>query len=139
MQRKNGEGLHQECSSKGKKEGTGGHTCGQVYGCYFPWQRCDWMFLVWRDHKWRIVFAVCQEQVSPYFFSKGNNQNGQLFLQDGDPSHNFKMSEKSMDEIPCRLFKITPRSPDLNHIWNKEEDQKRDLWTFLYSCYQHTS
>ena len=42
-------------------------TYGQVYRCHFPWQRCDWIFLVWWEHKWSIVFAVCQGKVSPYF------------------------------------------------------------------------
>ena len=47
----------------------------------------------------------------PHNFSKGNNQKGKLFLQYGDPSHNCKMSQESMDKTSCRLFKITPQSP----------------------------
>ena len=44
---------------------------GQVHGCHFLWQRCDWMFSIWREYKWRIVFAVCQGQVFPFFSARG--------------------------------------------------------------------
>ena len=115
----------------------------QVYDCHFPEQRCDSIFSVWWEHKWRIVFTVRQGQF-PHFFSKGNNQKGKLFLQDGDSSQNCKMSQEAMDEIPYRLFMIPPRSLDLNSIENisscwhvskercyHKEEQKRDLWTVL--------
>ena len=49
----------------------------------------------------------------PYIFSKGNNQKGKLFRQDGDRSWNFKMSQQAMDKIRYRLFMIPPRSSDL--------------------------
>ena len=42
-------------------------THGQVCGCHFPWQRCHWVFSVWRECKLRIVFAVCKGQVFPFF------------------------------------------------------------------------
>ena len=51
-------------------------------------------------------------------FKSGNNTKGRLFLQDGDPSQNSRMAQDAMDAIPCRLFKIPARSPDLNPIEN---------------------
>ena len=54
----------------------------------------------------------------PEMFNEGNNVKGSLFLQDGDPSQNSKLAMNAMDAIPCRLFKIPARSPDLNPIEN---------------------
>ena len=51
-------------------------------------------------------------------FLKGNNKKGKLFLQDGDPSQNCKISTEPMEKVGCRLFKIPARSPDLNPIEN---------------------
>ena len=48
----------------------------------------------------------------PIFFRKGNNQKGKLFLQDEDPSRNFKMSREAMNKISYRLFMIPPKSSD---------------------------
>ena len=64
---------------------------------------------------------MCAEFITKHFpgmFEKGNNDKGKLFLQDGDPSQNCILSKDAMDAIPCRLFKIPPRSPDLNPIEN---------------------
>ena len=47
-----------------------------------------------------------------YFFRKGNNQKGKLFLQDEDPSWNCKMSQEAINKIPYRLFMIPPKSSD---------------------------
>ena len=54
----------------------------------------------------------------PTMFVRGNNKKGKLFLQDGDPSQNCRLSQDAMDTIPCRLFKIPIRSPALNPIEN---------------------
>ena len=54
----------------------------------------------------------------PEMFKSGNNTKGRLILQDGDPSQNSRMAQDAMDAIPCRLFKIPDRSPDLNPIEN---------------------
>ena len=54
----------------------------------------------------------------PSMFANSSNARGKLFLQDGDPSQNSKVSKEAMDSIGCRLFHIPPRSPDLNPIEN---------------------
>ena len=126
MQRKNGEGFIRNAVPRVRKKGLEDIRVAKFMAAISHGRgviECFWYEGIINGE----LFLQFVKNRFPHIFSKGNNQNGQLFLQDGDPSHNFKMSEKSMDEIPCRLFKITPRSPDLNHIWNKEEDQKRDL------------
>ena len=116
MWRLKGHGLKREYIAKGKKEGTGGrnarfmvaiaHGKGVIY-CH--------------QYHGRIngeKFATFILDHFPAMFSLGNNPNGKLFLQDGDPSQNSRAAKDAMDEIPCRLFKIPPRSPDLNPIEN---------------------
>ena len=140
--RKNAEGLHQECWTKDKKEGTGG---------------CMTNFLVAISHERGVIecfwyegiingelFLQCVRDRFPHIFSKANNQKGKLFLQDGDPSQDFKMSQEAMDKIPYRLLMISPlpwSKPHWEHIsscWrvskercHHEEGQNRDLWTVL--------
>ena len=46
-------------------------------------------------------------------FLKGKNKTGKLFLQDGDPLQNFKISREAMAKVGCCLFKILAHSPDL--------------------------
>lgn len=52
----------------------------------------------------------------PGMFANSSNPKGKLFLQDWDPSQNSKAAIDAMDSINCRVFKIQPRSPDLNPI-----------------------
>lgn len=134
MWRKRGEGLKKECSAKGKKEGTGGkmakfmvaiaHGKG-VIACY------QYMGSINGEK-----FAEFIEKRFPGMFERGNNVKGKLFLQDGDPSQNCKLAQEAMDKVPCRLFKIPPRSPDLNPIENvfhlvgqtlRKDAQKKDI------------
>ena len=116
MWRRRGEGLSQQCSAKGKKEGVGGKQA---------------KFMVAIAHGKGVIqahqyygyingelFASIIKSRFPAIFAKGNNTKGKLFLQDGDPSQNCKLSRDAMDAVPCRLFKIPARSPDLNPIEN---------------------
>ena len=41
-----------------------------------------------------------------------------MFLQDGDPSQNSKLSKQALKSIGTTKFDIAPRSPDLNPIEN---------------------
>lgn len=116
MWRKRGEGLKRKYTAKGKKEGTGGRvarfmvaiTHGKgVIKCYH-----------YNDHINAEKFADFVREHFPEMFKAGNNSMGKLFLQDGDPSQNSRMALDAMDAIPCRLFKIPARSPDLNPIEN---------------------
>ena len=116
MWRKRGEGLTRECLAKGKKEGTGcrmakfmvaiAHGKGVI--------KCH-------HYVGNVNGEMCAEFIReqfPEMFEKGNNLKGKLFLQDGDPSQNSRLANDAMEEVPCRLFKIPPRSPDLNPIEN---------------------
>ena len=106
--------MHQKCSTKGKKEGI---------------VECMARFMVVISHGRGVIqcfpyegningelFSQFVRDRFSNFFTKGNNQNGKLFLQDEDPSLNCKMSQETMNKIPYRLFMIPPRSPDLNPI-----------------------
>lgn len=114
--RQRGEGLSRECTAKGRKEGTGGkmakfmvaiaHGRG-VIECY-----------QYEGNVNGEMFSTFIKERFPSIFDKGNNKKGKLFLQDGDPSQNCRMSLDAMNKIPCRLFHIPPRSPDLNPIEN---------------------
>ena len=114
--RKKCQGLKPACCTKGKKEGSGGrvakfmtavaHSKG-IVKCY--------------QYEGRIngeKFVKFIEEQFPDMFLKGNNKKGKLFLQDGDPSQNCKISREAMGKVGCRLFKIPARSPDLNPIEN---------------------
>lgn len=114
--RKRGEGLKRECCAKGKKEGTGGRMA---------------KFMVAIAHGRGVIkchqyegnvsgemFSNFIEKHFPEMFLNGNNCNGKIFLQDGDPSQNSKLSLQAIDNVGCRLFNIPPRSPDLNPIEN---------------------
>ena len=113
--KKRGESLHRECTSKGKKEGVGGkmakfmvaiaHNKG-VIKCYHY------------DSINGEVFASFIKEHFPAMFQNSSNPKGKLFLQDGDPSQNSKLAMDAMDAVGCRLFKIPPRSADLNPIEN---------------------
>ena len=116
MWRKRGEGLKQECSAKGKKEGTAGRMAkffvaiayGKgVIGCH-----------QYEGHVNGEMFSEFVREHFPELFQRGNNNRGKLFIQDGDPSQNSRLSQDAFDSIPCRIFKIPPRSPDLNPIEN---------------------
>ena len=45
----------------------------QVYGCYFPWHRYDWMFLVWRNINEQLFLQFVRDKFL-HIFSKRNNQ-----------------------------------------------------------------
>ena len=116
MWRKKGEGLKREYTAKGKKEGTEGRVA---------------RFMVAIAHNKGVIkcfhydgninadtFSDFVKNHFPEMFETGNNSTGRLFLQDNDPSQNSRMAQDAMDAIPCRLFKIPARSPDLNPIEN---------------------
>ena len=73
----------------------------------------------------------------PIFSAKGNNQKGNLFLQDEALSQKCKMSQEAMDKIACRLFRIPPRSPEGERC-HQEEDQKRETYEHFCICVTNT-
>lgn len=114
--RKRGEGLTIHCTAKGKKEGTGGRVAKFMVAIAFGKGviKCQ-------QYEGNIngeLFAEFVQQEFPEMFENSSNPKGKLFLQDGDPSQNSKVSQGAMDSVGCKLFKIPPRSPDLNPIEN---------------------
>lgn len=114
--RKPSEGLSVFCTAKGKKEGVGGkvarftvaigHGVGVVH-CEQHFKRMNGQ-----------LFADFIKQKFPEMFTKSANPRGRLFLQDGDPSQNSAKARQAMDDLNYRVFKIPPRSPDINPIEN---------------------
>ena len=86
MWRKKREGLHQECSTKDKKEGTVGRMAkfmvvishGRVMNEFFQYE----------GNIKRVLFSQFVRDRFPHFFGKGNNLKGKMFLKDKDPSQN---------------------------------------------------
>ena len=116
MWRKRGEGLKREYTAKGMKEGTGGRVA---------------RFMVAIAHGKGVIkchhyngninaetLAGFVKEHFPEKLKSGNSTKGRLFLQDRDPSQNSRIAQDAIDAIPCRLFKIPSRSPDLNPIGN---------------------
>ena len=114
--KKKGERLKRQCLSKGKKEGVGGRMI---------------KFMVAIAHNKGVIKChqftgpinseTCKSFIDDHFsdmFANSAKPKGKLFLQDGDPSQNSKIACDAMDSVGCKLFKIPPRSPDLNPIEN---------------------
>ena len=64
-----------------------------------------------------IYWKFVDKNFEQAFNLSGNNDN-RLFLQDGDPSQNSARAWKIYDNLSATVFKIPPRSPDLNPIDN---------------------
>lgn len=142
---KKGEALDQHCTAKGKKEGVNGrvakYMCAISYGNGFI--KCH-------RYAGRVNGERCRQFILenfPSMFENSPNPVGKLFLQDGDPSQNSALAKEAMDIVGCRLFKIPPRSPDLNPIENAFNnirkklnrdaiDQKITNETFEQFCYR---
>ena len=110
--KKKGESLRRHCTSKGKKEGVGGKMARFMVAIAY-----NRGVIKCHHYEGAINSEMCKSFVEELFsdmFEKSANPKGKLFLQDGDPSQNSKLSKDAMDEVGCRLFKIPPRSPDLN-------------------------
>ena len=111
-----GESLRRHCTAKGKKEGVGGKMAKFMVAIAYQKGviKCH-------QYEGAINAETCKSFIDenfPDMFEKSGNTKGKLFLQDGDPSQNSKLAKDAMDSIGCRLFKIPPRSPDLNPIEN---------------------
>ena len=65
-----------------------------------------------------VMFADFIRENFSSMFEDSANPRGKLFLQDGDPSQNSGPSLEAIESVGCRLFRIPPRSPDLNPIEN---------------------
>lgn len=112
--RKKSEGLKLGCTSKGKKEGTGGNYA---------------KFIVGITHGKGVVLCQRYEKMTGRFFADFINEHfpnafttadkdTDLFVQDGDPSQNSAIARAAMQNVNAQLLKIPARSPDINPIEN---------------------
>ena len=114
--RKSTEGLHVNCTAKGKKEGTGGKVA---------------KFMVAIAHGKGVVgvhqyygnisgekFADYVRSNFPNLFRASDKPDGGYFVQDNDTSQNSRAAKEAFEEVNAKLFAIPARSPDLNPIEN---------------------
>lgn len=108
------QGLNRGCTSKGKKEGTGGKYVKLIVAI---------------SHGKGIVKCESFDRMSGDYFAHFIRDNfEQMFddadkdsstwVQDGDPSQNSKKAKDAMREVKANLLSIPPRSPDINPIEN---------------------
>ena len=112
--KRKGERLRRHCTSKEKKEGVGGKMARFMVAIAY-----NRGLIKCHHYEGAINAEMCKSFTEEYFsdmFEKSANPKGKLFLQDGDPSQNSKLSKDAMDELG--LFKIPLQSPDLNPIEN---------------------
>lgn len=116
MWRKRGEGLHFQCTSKGKKAGTGGKMAN--FFVAIAHKRGVVMCEQYEDRLTGAYFAAFVKQHFPTAFEICGNKEEKLFLQDGDPRQNSAPARQALEEIGATMFSIPPRSPDINPIEN---------------------
>lgn len=112
--RKRTEGLIRGCTTRGKKEGTGGKyvklivaiTHGKGILICKPYEKMD-----------GACFASFIENEFPDMFHRADKDTD-LFVQDGDPSQNSRKAKDAMERCSAQLLSIPPRSPDINPIEN---------------------
>ena len=121
--RKKSEGLCQDCTSKGKKEGYGGRQAKFFVAISYD-QGCI------LAHQYEVLNGETFAEFIREHFAKLFEKCGKLsktWLQDGDPSQNSAKSRLAQDELGCDLFPIPPRSPELNPIENVFAFVKKEL------------
>ena len=112
--RKKGEGLSLGCTAKGMKEGAnnanfivgisynhGVVLCAQYFGAITG-----------------AKMAEIVHQSFPNAFQQSIDPRGKRVLMDGCPQQNARISVNAISDVGCKIFKIPPRSPDLNPIEN---------------------
>ena len=112
--RQHGEGLNMGCTGKAGKAGVTNlnffiaisHNSGVVL--------CERYLGIVTGQK----FADIVKQHFPTAFSKCSNPRSKRFLQDGCPRQNSAVARKAIDNVNGMIFRIPPRSPDLNPIEN---------------------
>lgn len=110
--RKRSEGLI--VTSKGQKEGT--KNANFMMGISF-----DSGVVLCEQYEGSITGKKMAEMIEKYFkdaLEKSNAPGALRVLQDGCPRQNSKAARDAFDKMNIRIFKIPPRSPDLNPIEN---------------------
>ena len=112
--RKRSEGLSHNCTSKGRKEG-GINVNFMVAISY------DKGVVLCEQYDGTITgkkFAEIVRSSFPEGFEKSSNPKAKRFLMDGCPRQNSVEAMCAINEVGGVVFKIPPRSPDLNPIEN---------------------
>ena len=112
--RKSTEGMSRGCTTKGKKEGTGGRYVKLIVGITHgkgvvicePYEKMDGEF-----------FADFIDKRFTDMFNRADKDSN-VFVQDGDPSQNSAKAKAAMERCKAQLLSIPPRSPDVNPIEN---------------------
>ena len=113
--RRKDEGLNLDCTAKAKKSKTGSRLAN---------------FFVAISYQKGVILCENYEHLDgPFFakfikknfvkvFNRSNNPEGNLFVQDGDPSQTSMQAKLAMEQVNAVQFSIPPRSPDCNPIEN---------------------
>lgn len=112
--RKKSEGLVRGCTTKGKKEGSGGKVA---------------KFMVAVTHGKGVIACEPFEKMNGQYFANFitdhfptlfnvSDKDTAVFVQDGDPSQNSNVALEAMAGVNAQLLSIPARSPDLNPIEN---------------------
>ena len=112
--RKPNEGLL--CSTRGKKEGNDGRMAYFVVVVVY-----NKGVILCKQYNGTLTgesFAEFARSYFPTTFERTKNFHGKLFLQDGDPRQVSRCAKNAMDDVGCRMFAISARSPDLNPTEN---------------------
>lgn len=123
--RRQDEGLAPGCTAKGTHCGSGGRVAH-----FFVAIAYGKGVILAKQYHGRINGEMFQKFVRKYFrrtFRRSANPRGKLFLQDGDPSQNSRLAMKAFEKIGARVFRIPPRSPDMNPIENVFNVAKEQL------------
>lgn len=111
--RKRGEGLKLNCTVKGKKEGSVNVNFMVAISYGKGVVLCE-------QYDGSITGPKFAEIVKsfPKAFKKSSSPKARRFLMDGCPRQNSKVAVRAIEKVNALVFKIPPRSPDLNPIEN---------------------
>ena len=121
--RKDKETLHEDCTAKGSKEGTGGKQAKFFVAISFD----QGVILAeqYDDLNGDTFAQFIREHFADMFVKSGKLTK--TWLQDGDPSQNSMKSKEAQNEVGAELFPIPPRSPELNPVENVFAFVKKEL------------
>lgn len=112
---KKSEGLTTGCTSKGRKEGTGGRVLKLMVAISYgkgvimcePYEKMSGSYFAdFIDRNFNRMFQLAD---------KGPRR---VFVQDGDPCQNSAAAKRAMNRAQAELLKLPARSPDLAPIEN---------------------